>query len=208
MALRTTSTTVSAPNDMSESEGSRTPHTGPDAMSEGQAATTLALTMVSAEQIGRSAAMHESALLRDQLAMEQSAHRLQRANAEQARRTAECLRACHATLLQHLQQPCFQLDRNGLFVYWNTALADATGISAAQALGHPLAACFPAPACERIESALHLALAAETQPEAVPVLTLQGPLPLSSVRNAAELSLIPLYHIPGVIGAFIALICL
>ncbi|HLK60456.1 MAG TPA: PAS domain-containing protein [Chthonomonadaceae bacterium] len=207
MAMRTISTTVPILAEVADGDyQTDTPAGCPMAISEAQVSTTLALTMAPPDCIVQPTALEKTSQLREQLAQEQAAHALQRANAEQARRVADCLRACHTTLLHHLQQPCFQLDRDGNITHWNAALERWTGLASSQAIGKSLAACFPASLCTLITDAMRLSLAAaETQESTTSVLTLRGPLRLLPGRTAAELSLVPLYRVPGVIEAFVVL---
>ena len=82
----------------------------------------------------------------EQLRQERVAHAVTRANAEQARRIADCARTSLDTLLLHLDQPCAVVDRNGTVTQWNDGLAALSGIGEEQAVGKackPCCACLP-----------------------------------------------------------------
>ena len=207
MTLRLISTEMPRTADGEELKRTPTlPLDSAETLSEEQSLEARAIARVPPECIGQKAALQEAAALRDQLAQERAAHRLLRANAEQARRVVGCLQAFHLLLLTNLQQPCFQLGRDGRITRWNPALEDWSGVTRTEAEGQPLSACLPLPTCALIEGAIGVALASEAEGETAPVLTLEGPLLVFSDQTAEELTLLPLYRIPHIIEAFVVLV--
>ena len=92
-----------------------------------QTATAL-VTAASEQAMQRAGRTQKSTGLRDAVA-ERLDLEVQRANADQARRMAECTRAAFDSLVRHSLQPCFALDENGLIVRWNAAMETWTGLT-------------------------------------------------------------------------------
>jgi len=155
-------------------------------------------------QAAAAAALQEVTALRQQLSEERTAHAVQRANAEQARRVAECQRAFAEALLEHLAHPCFGLDRDGCVTQWNPAMARWSGLAEVEVIGKSLTEriCAPlrAPLAQLTRAAFGSRAAALTPR------TLSGPLPFLPGLEAARLTVIPLSRIPGCVEAAMVLV--
>jgi PAS domain-containing protein len=172
--------------------------------------TALTLVTVASEQAGIQAAVphREPSSLQEQLVAERTKTTIQRANAEQARRAAECTRAAIESQLTHLMQPCMALDECGRIARWNAALAQWTGISEPDAMGQLLTNLFP------LESAAQIGAASITVREAAEfsagldtdtTFVLNDSLPLGDSLVATRITLFPLMRIPGIVENVIAL---
>ena len=140
----------------------------------------------------------ETAALRAQLREERRAHAIQRANAEQARRAADCLHSFYAALLPLLALPCLVLDRDGGVAFWSDALARQTGIAAASATGQSLETLFPPEAAEALVAAFRVAAyAAEAAPSAAPPAPTRGIFSDAEALPGATFALLPLCRVPG-----------
>lgn len=145
--------------------------------------------------------------LADNLRREQSAHAITRAILEQGRRNTDCARDCLTSLLYHLDQPCAVIERNGAVIQWNSALAAFSGIDGQEALGKTLPELFGLQALHPLAHALQLRNSAATyMPETWSAHTLAGPIELSSGVQAAHVTLIPRYHVPGSLESIILLL--
>ncbi len=134
---------------------------------------------------------------------------IQRANADQARRSARCTRATLDALVCHTLQPCIALDDSDRIVRWNAAMADWTGISEESALNSPLTAVFETATVEAIGAAGAALRDSEEEPGGVgadPVFVLEGPFALASGGAVGRVSLFPLCRIPHVIEEIVVLI--
>lgn len=144
--------------------------------------------------------------LRTCLQEERTAHAVQLAGAEHARRAVQCMRECVESLLTFSQQPCLALSRGGSIVQWNPSLAQSTGVSAEEAIGKPigslLAPDFYLPVCSMMARLLQPAQAMSP----CPAETFFGPLSVSHNLSAASVTVVPVYHIPGCPEAVIVLI--
>ncbi len=152
------------------------------------------------------APVSESSTPERALAPLEIALRVQRANAEQARRVADCLLTFHETLLDALAQPCFALDDQGRVTRWNPALAARSQKPAAQVLGQPLADVFAPPAHAEILRALQTVLNAHAAHPAPAAFTIDGPQRLLNDLDAARLTFVPQYRIPGCFESLVVLI--
>lgn len=137
------------------------------------------------------------AILRD----ERTALSIQRATAEQARRVADRLRACHEALLASLCQPCCVLDCDAHVIRWNLALATWSGVPSENAVHRPVREIFG-------ESSGRLILAGIAQLRASGSIgshRIAGPLSVGG-RTANAITLIPQERTPGFTESIIALI--
>ncbi|HZP82612.1 MAG TPA: PAS domain-containing protein [Chthonomonadaceae bacterium] len=134
---------------------------------------------------------------------------LLRANAEQARRVADCLRSFHEALLGHLAQPCFAIDREGRITRWNAAMEAWSGLLAQGVVNRPLAEII-CPSFEKLMArALHAALTGRKPAGcegdnrafryAIPLALLPG-------LDAVPITFLPLCRIPGYVESVVALI--
>jgi hypothetical protein len=149
----------------------------------------------------------EIARLQTELEQEQRINTIQRAIAEQARRVADCQTASLEALLEQTAQPCFALDTDGVITRWNPAMAFWTRQTVPSPL--PLAERTNSETAVTILRACRLALAAITDPDDTQsckgAFTLPGPL-LFGDRQAAHLTLIPRFRIPGCVESFLLLV--
>lgn len=168
-----------------------------------------ALAAHARQQAVQSAAQQEVVKLRRQLTKERAQHAVQRANAEHARRVAECLTAFHGTLLTHLTQPCFSVDREGMIVRWNPALEAWTGLAAAQVEQTTLGDLICPEAHRRLACALHVGFGSQPTTAvsgAETALTLQGPLTFLPGKEVRRITLLPLCRVPGCVEVVVALL--
>ena len=143
----------------------------------------------------------------EDLGLEQAVRAIARANLEQARRTANCMQDCMASLLQHLDQPCTVIDRNGGVIQWNEALAACSGIDQQEALGKTLTDVFALSEQHPLSQALLQRNAAETYtPDTWTVRVITQPIAFLTGIQTTQLTLIPQYHVPGSLKAIIVLI--
>jgi PAS domain-containing protein len=143
----------------------------------------------------------------ENLRLEQVAHAIARANVEQGQRSADCMRDCMESLLRSLDQPCAIIDRNGAVTQWNDALSAFTKIEGDHALGKTLPALFGLDALHPLAHALRLRNSAATyMPENWSAHTLAGPILLFAGAQAAQVTLIPRYYIPGCLESIIILV--
>jgi transcriptional regulator with PAS, ATPase and Fis domain len=143
----------------------------------------------------------------EQLRQERVAHAITRANAEQARRIADCTRASWETLLLHLDQPCAVVDRNGTVTQWNDGLAEFSGIGAQQAVGQNLQTLLRLSSTHKLARALCALTPATTyKPQTPTTRVLTSPLSLLPEVTAAQITLVPLCRVPGSLEAIIILI--
>lgn len=171
----------------------------------------LSLVTCASEQAGVQAAVpyREPSTPQEQLAEERRKSAIQRANAEHARRAAECARSAFRSLLEHLTQPCLAVDDIGRVARWNASLALQTGISEQNALGQPLTNLFPLDTASQIEAAnmaLREAAEADDTPETDPAFVLQGEFVLGDRLKATRITLLPLFHLPGIVEFVIVLL--
>lgn len=134
---------------------------------------------------------------------------LLRANAEQARRVADCLRSFQEALLEHLAQPCFVMDREGRITRWNAAMEAWSGLSAQEVVKKPLAEII-CPSFEKLMArALRAALigrkpagcegGSQAFRYAIPLALLPG-------LDAVPITFLPLCRIPGCVESVVALV--
>jgi PAS domain-containing protein len=132
-----------------------------------------------------------------------------RAQAEQSRRVADCLRSFQGALLENLAQPCFALDREGRILRWNPAMAQWSGLTANAVVGKPLAE-FLCPSFEKLVArALRAALSGrkpggsegtgQAFRYAIPLALLPG-------LEAARITFLPLCRISGYVEAVYVLV--
>lgn len=134
---------------------------------------------------------------------------IQRANADQARRVAECTRAAFDSLVRHTTQPCFALDEANQIVRWNAAMADWTGIPEGDALNSLLSTVFSDGSASEIEAAGTALREAEALPgglDADPVFVVERVFSLRCGAVAERVSLLPLCRVPRVVEAIVVLI--
>jgi PAS domain-containing protein len=175
----------------------------------GASETARTLTAQAHVQAVTEAACLEAVSLRQQLQEAQASARLLRANAEQARRVAESLRGFHEMLLVSIAQPCFALDRSGQVIGWNPALERWSGLARTEQEYKPL----DAPICSFVRNFLDRArrsLLARRKTTGSPrfpqPITLQGPLAFLPEREAEQITLLPLFRIPGTLEAVVVLL--
>ncbi len=179
----------------------------PTSLATEEAAHTL--TMLAQTQSAMEAATQQIALLQKQLAEGQTRLTLERANAEQARRVAECLRAFHQMLLDCIAQPCFTLDSEGIVVGWNPAMEHWSQLAHSEMVGQSLADRLDAATRTRLDQALRTAFSRRKSRSNKPcsgALTVPGPLPFLQGSTLQQITLLPLYRIPGTVEAVIALL--
>lgn len=134
---------------------------------------------------------------------------VQRSNADQARRVAECTRAAFDALVRHTLHPCISLDEAGRIIRWNSAMAAWTGIAADAALYQPLATIFEAGTAAAIEEANTALREAEEEPggvDADPVFIIEGIFTLNNRGSAGRVALLPLCRVPRVVEEVVVLI--
>ncbi len=158
-----------------------------------------------AQSAARGAAVIHGAILE----AEQLEYAVQRANADQARRVAGCVRAAFDALIRHTFHPCIALDADSRIVRWNTAMAEWTGVQEDAALGQPLETIFDAKAASAIEEASAALREAEDEPggvDADPVFSVEGMFALNSGAAAGRISLLPLCRLPRIVEEVVILI--
>lgn len=130
---------------------------------------------------------------------------IQRAQTEQVRRVSECLRLFYETLLQHLAQPAFQMDRDGIVVRWNAPMVHWSGIASEKAAGQPLATLLSALLSEPLLQAFaQIQTAIAEGGDAIPIQS--GVLLPEGLLAATPFHLIPLCRVPGCIEAVVCLL--
>ena len=139
----------------------------------------------------------DAATLRSRLRDERLGHAIQKANAEQARRRADCLRDFHDVLLPLLSQPCLTLDRDGQIIFWNDALAEWTGVAPADAIGETLTALFPPDIADALNAAFLVARHAAESESSCPAAPVNGLFSSEEQHPGATFSLLPLCRVPG-----------
>ena len=141
----------------------------------------------------------EQAALRQQIA-------LQRAAAEQARRTADCLRDFQETLLATLTQPCCMVDSDLRVTRWNPAMADWTGLSAASVRNRPLHQIFLLSHADILTEAIQTVRKSGAKSEPAKESISGETLPACVGRSAADFDVLPLFRVPGCLEAFLILL--
>ena len=175
-----------------------------------QTAVALA-TAASGQAIQRAHSAARAATgMRDAIAeAEQLEYAVQRANANQARRVADCVRAAFDALVRHTMHPCIALDTDGRIVRWNAAMTDWTGIAEEAALNQLLGTIFDDRAASAIEEASAALRDAENEPggvDADPVFIVEGVFALNGGASAGRISLLPLCRGPRVVEEIVILI--
>ncbi len=182
-------------------------HGSGESVSSPDTSTGLAHAVTLQAQATSQAALEEAAQLREQLAEAHTLLSVQRANAEQARRVAECLRGFHDMLLEHLAQPCFALDQDGNVTGWTPRMAHWSGLAAEEVEGKPLSERVCAAVRGQLDRARRAAFrrrAADRYPSQP--LTLPGPLTFLPDREVNRITLLPLCRIPGTMEALVVLL--
>ncbi len=128
---------------------------------------------------------------------------IQRAAAEQARRSATCARACIDALLAHVEQPWLIVDRDAVVIRWSERLEQTTSTTAAAAVGKPLT--------DLLCPALHLRFLAAFQavkcsPIEVPFRILEGDFSFLPSLTTSRITLIAQHRIPGAVEAILILL--
>ena len=142
----------------------------------------------------------------EQLRQERLAHAITRADAEQARRIADCTRATLKNLLLHLDQPFAVVDRNGMVIQWNESLAALSHIEEQQAIGQELLTLLRLSSTHELTRTLSALTPVTTySPQMPTACVLTGPLSLWPDVITAQIALIPLCHVPGSLEAMIIL---
>ena len=173
--------------------------------------TAVALVKVASEQANLSAAHTptRAAERADQIGNDRHELAVQRANAEQARRFADCSRAALMSLLLHTYQPYFLLDELGVIVQWNDAMAHWTGIASANALGAALPTIFAADSAGEIIAASLALREAGDLPSLHgedPAFVLNGQFALRTGNSASRIVLLPVARIPGIVETVVGLV--
>ena len=147
----------------------------------------------------------EAAALRARLRDERLGHAIQKANAEQARRRADCLRDFHDALLPLLAQPCLTLDRDGNIIFWNAAFAEWTGLAPAAAPGESLTALFPPDIADALNAAFLVARHAAESEASCHAASVNGLFSPQEEHPGATFSLLPLCRVPGCLESCLVL---
>lgn len=138
-----------------------------------------------------------------------TADTVQRANAEQARRFAECTLAAFDAMLRHMIQPYFALDEMGRVVRWNAAMTDWSGIAEDGAPDRALSTIFLPEAAAEIEASNLALREAEQMSIGVAsdaVFVLDGTFALNNGSRAVRVSLLPLCRQPHIVDTVLVLV--
>ncbi len=164
-------------------------------------------TAIVRQREGNSIPAPELDALKQALVQEQRAVVIQKASAEKARRSTSCLQAFARTLLQSLNQPCFQINREGKVVLWNTGMILWTDIGDQEAIGKEITQLLPTflstPLLNTIREASTQAEALTHAEEITPTHeTLSNDDDFESVAYTA----IPLLKVPGCVEGCVILL--
>lgn len=145
--------------------------------------------------------------LKQSLAKEKRAVVVQKAGAEQARRSNACLRVFASALIQNMNQPCFQVDAENRVVEWNTGMILWTEIGDQNAIGKDVATLLPEfaaqPLADAIASAKGRALTLSRLEQLTPS---QGTLTAEEDFEAVSFTAIPLLRVPGCVEGCVILL--
>lgn len=172
-------------------------------------AAAYALIAEACTQAEGLAARAEARVLRRHLQQQRAANTLQRANAEQARRVADCLRSFQENLIDCMAQPCFLINRDNQVTRWNPALACWSGASASWATGKVFSDIFCPETARWLQTATREAFAyAEIGPASAndPAFATESALPVFPGREGAQIALLPLFRIPSHVEAVLVLL--
>jgi len=145
---------------------------------------------------------------RDVLQDTQRNELIQRAATEQARRAADCARACVDTLLAHVSQPWLIVDREAIVLCWSEQLERASGTVSATAIGRALTDLL---GLAQLSPSLHARFfaafsAARRSPIGAPTTILEEPFPLLPALTTSRITFIAQHRIPGAVEAVILLL--
>ena len=170
--------------------------------------TAVALVTVASNQATQRARRTPKKTGVRDLVSERMEFAVQRANADQARRVADCLHVAFDAFVNHVEQPCIALDSTCQITRWNPAMAVWSGIDEDAAIGQPLSAILTPESAARLDAAnAALREAEETlgSPDGDPVFVLDGVFTVGESKTARRVSLVPLCRIPRVVEKVVVL---
>lgn len=174
---------------------------------EAEAQESYPTAVVRQRESSESVASKEVETLKQAFAKEKRAVVVQRAGAEQARRSNACLRVFARTLIQSMNQPCFQVDNENRVVEWNTGMILWTEIGDQNAIGRDLSAVLPESVAERL---LNVITSAEAQAQSLTRLDsltpMQGTLTREEDFETISYTAIPLLKVPGCVEGCVILL--
>ena len=178
-----------------------------DVASEGLLAVTHQLTERAGSAAQTELLLQERAQLRQQLADERTAHAIQRATAEQARRVTRCTRSCLEAVLENLAQPYIVISSEGIVQQWSGTLEARTGIGAQHAVGKRWKELIGGEAQQKLEKGIRAVCnAAVNESGYAGGRDLRGHFALTPNCTFSEITLIPLHRIPSCVEAIILLV--
>ncbi|GDX41303.1 hypothetical protein LBMAG21_15950 [Armatimonadota bacterium] len=164
-------------------------------------------TAIVRQRGGSDAPSKELDSLKQVLAKEQRAVVVQKAGAEQARRSNACLRVFARTLIQNMNQPCFQVDSENRVVEWNTGMILWTEVGDQSAVGKDLHDVLPEFVAERLLGAITSAEAQAQLLTRLDSLTpVQGTLTREEDFESISYTAIPLLKVPGCVEGCVILL--
>lgn len=168
----------------------------------------LALVSKALDLSTRETSRREIIHLHDRIAQLETMTLVQKATAEQARRSSDCLRGLYDRMLDALAQPVVAINTEGRVQTWNPAIESITGITKRRAFGKPVGGLLGEGISilllDANSRAIHAAHANPTTSQAIT--TVNGPIELVHGVVASKVSLLTLSRVPGWVEATVALI--